>query len=687
MSRFFAAVLLGTMIIFAGISPARAATNVLFIFDASGSMWGKVDNQAKIVVARKAMKEVLKDLPADTKLGLMSYGHRRKGDCQDIEVVMPVGSSGASAIAKKIDILQPKGSTPIANALKQSAGAFSGMEGKKMIVLVTDGAEECEGDPCAAAKELAAQDIDLHINVVGFNLGEKQRKAVECIADEGHGKYYDAADGKSLTAALTEVKTQVVEAAPPAPPAAPPPPAELNLLSLAEGGQLIAAPGDGWAGATSGKDNDVAGICSFPAEVIYGFKNGGPATFSKFEILIPHADGGIIKDFEVLAADESPAGDFRSLGQFTTQNMKMMKTPYQAFTFPETTAKYLKVRLTSSYGVTGAAGCSMLTQIRLIGKPAEGTAAAPAEQPSGVNLLAPKEGGQLVAAPADGWAKAMTGKDDDVVNLCSFPSEAIFSFKDDSPATFSRFKMLIPHADGGIIKDFEILAADDSPTGSFRSLGQFTTLNMRMVKSPYQEFSFPETTAKYLKVKLISSNGVTGAAGCSKLNQIQLIGKLAEASASAAAPATPKPAAGTNLLAAAAGGQLLASPTDEWTKAITGKDDEVANVCGFPSEGIFGFKDEKPATFSRFEILIPHADGGIIKEFEILAGDESPTGAYRSLGQFTTQDVRMVKSPYQAFDIPETTAKYLKVKLISSYGVTGAAGCSKLTQIKLIGKQ
>ncbi len=141
---------------------------------------------------KKVMGQVLDSLPADTEMGLMSYGINRKGDCTDIDLLSPIGANNAAAIARQVEAIVPKGDTPIAAALTQSADAFKGMSGQKMIVLVTDGAEACNGDPCAATRALAAADIDLHVNIVGFNLKDKARGAVQCIAQEGRGQYFDA---------------------------------------------------------------------------------------------------------------------------------------------------------------------------------------------------------------------------------------------------------------------------------------------------------------------------------------------------------------------------------------------------------------------------------------------------------------------------------------------------------------
>lgn len=657
-------------------TPPPPSTSVLFILDSSGSMWERVDGQPKVVTAKKVLNDLLKDLPPGTHVGLMTYGHRRKGDCGDIEILSDIGKESTASIAKKVNALKPKGETPIAAALLKSKDAFRGVSGTKMVVLITDGAEECHGDPCASVKQLAADGLDVHINVVGFTLKQKEREAVLCIAREGRGKYYDAADTKGLTAAMAEVKAEVVRASE----AAAPVTADPSLLSPSLGGQLIAAPNDTWQKAITGNENDMVHFsCSaLPTEAVFAFKDEKPATFSKFEILIPHS-GQWVKDFELLAADDSPGGSYRSLGKFTTQNLRLIKTPYQPFSFPATTARYLKLRILSAY--TG--DCSdLLTQIRLVGtssvKPGSGS--PPGSAPSeGINLLAPSEGGQVLVAPELDWQKSISGKDADTVGFsCTrLPAEAVYAFKDERPASFSHFEMLIA-ASGQWVKDFELQAADDSPLGTYRSLGKFTTQNLRLMKGPYQDFGFPQTTARYLKLRVLSA--YTG--DCSDaLSQIRLMGHVA--GNPPPAPAAPK-AGETNLLSPSQGGQLIPGSHDGWAKVLSGNEKDTASFsCAkLPAEAVFAFKNKKAATFSTFEILIPHS-GQWVKDFELLAADDSPTGTYRSLGKFATQNARLFKTPYQPFRFSPTTARYLKLKVTSAY--TGDCDDS-LTQIRLLGK-
>ena len=82
---------------------------------------------------------------------------------------------------------------------------------------------------------------------------------------------------------------------------------------------------------------------------------------------------------------------------------------------------------------------------------------------------------------------------------------------------------------------------------------------------------------------------------------------------------------------------------------------------------LYPFKDERPATFDMFTILIPGTHDSNVKEFELLQGNESPTGPFESIGKFQTQNVKLFNTPYQEFKFSPVTAKYLKVTILSAY--------------------
>lgn len=197
------------------LAPAtsQAVTNMLFILDGSNSMWGQIDGQTKIKAAQDVLTNLLTDLPEDTKVGLMVYGHRDKSSCDDIQLISALGADSPEALSQKIKTLQPTGKTPIAGALHASLQAFAEKEGQNNnVVLISDGVETCNGNPCAAAGELASANIHARVHVVGFDVGKAEREQLECIPKAGKGKYFSASNASELKVAVAEVK-QVAQAA------------------------------------------------------------------------------------------------------------------------------------------------------------------------------------------------------------------------------------------------------------------------------------------------------------------------------------------------------------------------------------------------------------------------------------------------------------------------------------------
>ena len=137
-----------------------------------------------------------------------------------------------------------------------------------------------------------------------------------------------------------------------------------------------------------------------------------------------------------------------------------------------------------------------------------------------VNLLAPDQGGQALVIPSDEWLKPITGNENDVATVI-VGQEAVYGFQGEKPATFSKFSVLIVGQDDHNPAQIEILVADDSPTGVFRSVGKFQLVNAKIVKSPYQELSIPETTAKYVKIKVLQSTYHNDV----RLRQLRLLGR------------------------------------------------------------------------------------------------------------------------------------------------------------------
>ena len=184
--------------------PLLTTQKVLLILDASGSMWGQINGEAKIKIAKDVIKKTVKNFQ-ETDLGLMVYGHRKKGDCNDIEILANPQKNNADNISKMVDGISPKGMTPMGKSVLMAAESLRYTEEKATVILVSDGIETCDIDLCALGKTLEETGIDFTAHVIGFDMTEDQISGLKCLANETGGKFISAKDADDLSTALGEV--------------------------------------------------------------------------------------------------------------------------------------------------------------------------------------------------------------------------------------------------------------------------------------------------------------------------------------------------------------------------------------------------------------------------------------------------------------------------------------------------
>lgn len=230
---------------------ADDAPTAMLIVDGSGSMWARLppDNKPKIDVVREKLTTVLQT-PSSTRVGLVSFGHRRRGDCNDVELIAPPDSP-RDALLNPIAKLNPRGPGPVTAALKVAIDAL-GNARPAQIIIVGDGADNCQQDTCALANDFAKTAPGVAIQVIGIGIPAPDRPRIACVAQATGGHYYDVADTNGLNAALDEA-TKLAILSPGTPsvaakskePVAPPPPSGATLrisASLAKGGALLKVP-------------------------------------------------------------------------------------------------------------------------------------------------------------------------------------------------------------------------------------------------------------------------------------------------------------------------------------------------------------------------------------------------------------------------------------------------------------
>jgi Ca-activated chloride channel family protein len=189
------------------VDPAR----VIIVFDASGSMAGQIEGRPKIDVAKEVVSNIVSGIDPSVELGLMAYGHRKKGDCADIELLVPPAPASSAKVLSAISALNPIGKTPLTAAVIEASGHLRYTEEKASVILVSDGEETCDKDPCEAARMLEAAGLDFTCHVIGFALKPGESVGLECLAKQTGGLYLSADTVAGLTDALQETLKQVMK--------------------------------------------------------------------------------------------------------------------------------------------------------------------------------------------------------------------------------------------------------------------------------------------------------------------------------------------------------------------------------------------------------------------------------------------------------------------------------------------
>jgi Ca-activated chloride channel family protein len=186
-------------------------TRILFVLDGSGSMYAKMGTDSRITVAKKLLTRLVDSLQYqnDLELALRIYGHqsqKTERNCKDTKLEVPFAARNHQDIKDKIKDLRPKGTTLIAYSLQEAAYDFPKSTGvRNIIILITDGIEECDGDPCAVSLALQKQGVVLRPFVIGLGLTADFRTQFECV-----GRYFEAETETDFENVLNVVISQAI---------------------------------------------------------------------------------------------------------------------------------------------------------------------------------------------------------------------------------------------------------------------------------------------------------------------------------------------------------------------------------------------------------------------------------------------------------------------------------------------
>lgn len=205
----------------ANVEREGAPANILFLVDSSQSMKEKISvgtdagKEPKMEAAKRVLQEAISKIPGDINLGLRVFGNGFTGfdsDCQQSALLVPIGKNNRRAIIESARGMLPFGLTPLTYALMQAENDLRYVHGPKTVILISDGAETCGGDPCAYIERLTRIGVKMRVDIVGLGLKRDHdaQNQLNCIAQKSGGKYYDANTSADLINGITDSVKQAI---------------------------------------------------------------------------------------------------------------------------------------------------------------------------------------------------------------------------------------------------------------------------------------------------------------------------------------------------------------------------------------------------------------------------------------------------------------------------------------------
>lgn len=197
------------LLLLAGAGSARAAEQaptLMVLLDGSGSMWGRVgsERRAKFDFTREILAETLARIRPDVRLGLASFGHRRKGNCADAEVLVSPNADNLEQVLGPLARINATGKGPLVRGLREAAAAV-GDSTPATIVLIHDDVDNCGQDVCSTAADIAGANPGLVVHTIGLGLEKSKLQQMSCVPRLTGGKLFNAQDAAGVRASLDHI--------------------------------------------------------------------------------------------------------------------------------------------------------------------------------------------------------------------------------------------------------------------------------------------------------------------------------------------------------------------------------------------------------------------------------------------------------------------------------------------------
>jgi len=137
----------------------------------------------RITAAKQATTAVIEQLPKDVSAGLVLVER-----CPGARSIGFFSSAQRGQLLRRLKGIVPMEGTPLADGIARAGALLDGVNRESVMLVVSDGEESCNQDPCAVARDLARRKPYLKINVVDI-LGTG---AGNCLAAATGGQVFTA---------------------------------------------------------------------------------------------------------------------------------------------------------------------------------------------------------------------------------------------------------------------------------------------------------------------------------------------------------------------------------------------------------------------------------------------------------------------------------------------------------------
>ncbi len=174
----------------------------MLVFDSSGSMGSFKGGLPKIDTAREAAADILPEVTRFRATGLITYGGDFGAVCNNVNLKIPPMRHSGELILAELGLMRPNGQTPLSDAVMLAAQSLKSLQHPGIIVLVTDGLENCGYNACALGQKLRAENPNIRVHVIGFHLHARSESRISCLSQQTGGTYTSTNSLESLREAL-----------------------------------------------------------------------------------------------------------------------------------------------------------------------------------------------------------------------------------------------------------------------------------------------------------------------------------------------------------------------------------------------------------------------------------------------------------------------------------------------------